>query len=136
MKVVIIYGSANDQAFMQPGRDYLDKEGVAFEERVLSAHRNYAELGAYLQELNASQQKIVLVAVAGLSAALPGVVAVQTEYPVVGVPVPCGPLNGIDALLSISQLPGGVPVGTIGLHSKAGLNACMFAHRILKLSGS
>jgi 5-(carboxyamino)imidazole ribonucleotide mutase len=59
---------------------------------------------------------------------------VQTEYPVVGVPVPCGPLNGIDALLSISQLPGGVPVGTIGLHSKAGLNACMFAHRILKLA--
>ncbi len=136
MKVVIIYGSANDQAFMQPGRDYLDKEQVAWEERVLSAHRNHAELAAYLVELNASKQKLVIVAVAGLSAALPGVVAVQTEYPVVGVPVPCGPLNGIDALLSISQLPGGVPVGTIGLHSKAGLNACMFAHRILKLSGS
>ncbi|MFZ4765191.1 MAG: AIR carboxylase family protein [Roseimicrobium sp.] len=58
----------------------------------------------------------------------------QTEYPVVGVLVPGGPLNGIDALLSISQLPGGVPVGTIGLYSKAGLNACMFAHRILKLA--
>lgn len=134
MKIVIIYGSASDQAFMQPGRDYLDKEAVAYEECVLSAHRNHAELGAYLQELNASKQKLVIIAVAGLSAALPGVVAVQTEYPVVGVPVPCGPLNGIDALLSISQLPGGVPVGTIGLHSKAGLNACMFAHRILKLA--
>ncbi len=134
MKVIIIYGSASDQAFMQPGRDYMDKEKVAYEERVLSAHRNHAELGEYLVELNASKQKIVIVAVAGLSAALPGVVCVQTEYPVVGVPVPCGPLNGIDALLSISQLPGGVPVGTIGLHSKAGLNACMFAHRILKLA--
>ncbi len=134
MKVVIIYGSANDQGFMQPGRDYLDKEKVAYEERVLSAHRNHAELAAYLQELNASKQKIVIVAVAGLSAALPGVVAVQTEYPVVGVPVPGGPLNGIDALLSICQVPGQVPLGTVGLHSKAGLNACMFAHRILKLA--
>lgn len=134
MKVVIIYGSANDQAFMQPGRDYLDKEAVAYEERVLSAHRNHTELSDYLAELNASKQKLVIVAVAGLSAALPGVVTVQTEYPVIGVPVPCGPLNGMDALLSISQLPGGVPVGTIGLHSKAGLNACMFAHRILKLA--
>jgi 5-(carboxyamino)imidazole ribonucleotide mutase len=76
----------------------------------------------------------VIVAVAGLSAALPGVVAVQTEYPVVGVPVPGGPLNGIDALLSICQVPGQVPLGTVGLHSKAGLNACMFAHRILKLA--
>src|SRR5215212_2233242 len=103
MKVVIIYGSASDQAFMQPGRDYLDKEKVAYEERVLSAHRNHAELAAYLQELNASKQKIVIVAVAGLSAALPGVVAVQTEYPVVGVPVPSGPLNGIDALLAICR---------------------------------
>ena len=134
MKVVIIYGSASDQAFMQPGRDYLDKEHVAYVERVLSAHRNHAELAAYLQELNATKQKLVIIAVAGLSAALPGVVAVQTEYPVVGVPVPGGPLNGIDALLAICQVPGGVPLGTVGLHSKAGLNACMFAHRILKIA--
>lgn len=134
MKIVIIYGSANDKGFMQPGRDYLEKEKVAYEEQVLSAHRNHAELGDYLKQLNASGEKIVIIAVAGLSAALPGVVTVQTDYPVVGVPVPGGPLNGIDALLSISQLPGGVPCGTVGLHSKAGLNACMFAHRILKLA--
>ena len=134
MKIVIIYGSANDKAFMQPGRDYLDKEKVAYEEQVLSAHRDHEKLGEYIKELNASKQKIVIIAVAGLAAALPGVVTVQTEYPVVGVPVPGGPLNGIDALLSISQLPGGVACATVGLHSKAGLNACMFAHRILKLT--
>jgi len=134
MKIVIIYGSANDKPFMQPGRDYMEQENIPYVEEVLSAHRNHAELGEYLKNLNASGEKIVIVAVAGLSAALPGVVAVQTEYPVVGVPVPGGPLNGIDALLSICQLPGQVPVGTIGLHSKAGLNACMFAHRILKLA--
>ena len=134
MKVVIIYGSANDLAFMQPGRDYLDKEKVAYEEQVLSAHRNLPELDAFLTELNEKKEKVVIVAVAGLSAALPGVVAVKTEYPVVGVPVPCGPLNGIDALLAICQVPGQVPLGTVGLHSKSGLNACMFAHRILKLA--
>ena len=134
MKVIIIYGSANDKPFMQPGRDYLDKEKLAYEERVLSAHRDLPELLEYLDQLNAENGKYVLVAVAGLSAALPGVVAVKTKYPVIGVPVPGGPLNGIDALLAICQVPGQVPLGTVGLHSKSGLNACMFAHRILNLA--
>lgn len=134
MKIVIIYGSANDKAFMQPGRDYMEKEKVSYEEQVLSAHRNHAELAEYLKKLNACGEKVVFIAVAGLSAALPGVVAVQTEYPVIGVPVPAGPLNGVDALLAICQVPGQVPLGTVGLHSKAPLNACMFAHRILKLA--
>ena len=134
MKVVMIYGSANDQDFMKPGRDYLEEQKVAYSEHVLSAHRNLPELMDFLAELDKSDEKIVILAIAGLSAALPGVVAVKTKFPVVGVPVPCGPLNGIDALLSISQLPGGVPCTTVGLHSKAGLNACMFAHRILKLA--
>ena len=134
MKVVMIYGSANDQGFMKPGRDYLEAEKVAYSEHVLSAHRNLPELIDFLNELNKSSEKIVVLAIAGLAAALPGVVAVTSKSPVVGVPVPGGPLNGIDALLSISQLPGGVPCGTVGLHSKAGLNACMFAHRILNLA--
>ncbi|MBX7210710.1 MAG: AIR carboxylase family protein [Verrucomicrobiaceae bacterium] len=134
MKVVMIYGSANDQGFMKPGRDYLDEQKVAYSEHVLSAHRNLPELIDFLRELDKSTEKIVVLAIAGLAAALPGVVTVTTRFPVVGVPVPGGPLNGIDALLSISQLPGGVPCGTVGLHSKAGLNACMFAHRILKLA--
>jgi len=134
MKIVMIYGSANDQGFMKPGRDYMDEQKVAYSEHVLSAHRNLPELMEFLEELDKSDEKIVIIAIAGLSAALPGVVTVSTKYPVIGVPVPGGPLNGIDALLSISQLPGGVPCGTVGLHSKAGLNACMFAHRILKLA--
>jgi 5-(carboxyamino)imidazole ribonucleotide mutase len=134
MKVIMIYGSANDQAFMKPGKDYLDEEGVPFEEQVFSAHRDLPELIEYLDSLKASGDKAVIVAIAGLAAALPGVVAVKTELPVIGVPVPGGPLNGVDALLSICQVPGGVPLGTVGLHSKAPLNACMFAHRILKLA--
>ena len=134
MKVVMIYGSANDQDFMNPGKDYLNENGIAFEEHVLSAHRNLPELIEFLEGMKQSGEKAVILAIAGLAAALPGVVGVKTDLPVIGVPVPGGPLNGVDALLSISQLPGGVPVTTVGLHSKAGLNACMAAHRILKFA--
>jgi 5-(carboxyamino)imidazole ribonucleotide mutase len=134
MKVVMIYGSANDMDFMNVGKEYLKENGVAFEEHVLSAHRNLPELIEFLDNLKSSGEKAVILAIAGLAAALPGVVGVKTELPVIGVPVPGGPLNGIDALLSISQLPGGVPVTTVGLHSKAPLNACMVAHRILKFA--
>ena len=76
----------------------------------------------------------VILAIAGLAAALPGVVVMKTQLPVIGVPVPGGPLSGVDALLSISQLPGGVPATTVGLHSKAPMNAAMAAHRIMKLA--
>ncbi len=119
---------------MKPARDYLGEQGIENEERVLSAHRNLDELIEFLKELDASNERIVILAVAGLSAALPGVVAVKTELPCIGVPVPGGPLNGLDALLAISQVPGQVPCGTVGIHSKAPLNAAMLAHRILKLA--
>lgn len=135
MKVIMIYGSANDKPFLQGGRDYLEAEEVAYEEVVLSAHRDLPELIEFLDKLKEDGEKAVILAIAGLAAALPGVVGVKTELPVIGVPVPGGPLNGVDALLSISQLPGGVPVTTVGLHSKAPLNACMVAHRLLKFAG-
>ena len=136
MKVIIIYGSANDKPFMQPGRDYLEQESIAYEEHVLSAHRDTAALLDYLAELKASGEKAVILAVAGLSAALPGLVAVKIDLPVIGVPVPGGPLAGVDALLSITQLPGGVPCVSVGLHKKTPMNACMFAHNVLKLAGA
>lgn len=135
MKVIMIYGSANDKPFLQSGRDYLDEQGVAYQEEVLSAHRDLPELIEFLTKLEESGEKAVILAIAGLAAALPGVVGVKTQLPVIGIPVPGGPLNGVDALLSISQLPGGVPVTTVGLHSKAPLNACMVAHRLLKFAG-
>ena len=135
MKIIIIYGSANDKEFMKPAHTYLEEQGVNYEEHVISAHRNLPELIQFLRDLNESGEKAVILAVAGLAAALPGVVAVETELPCVGVPVPGGPLNGIDALLAMCQVPGGVPVGSVGLHSKAPLNAAMYAHRILKFAG-
>jgi len=136
MKVFLIYGSENDKPYMQPARTYLESEGVGYVEEVLSAHRNLSELIEYLGKLEERGEKGVILAIAGLAAALPGVVVMKTTLPVIGVPVPGGPLNGIDALLSISQLPGGVPATTVGLHSKAPLNAAMAAHRILKLAGA
>ena len=135
MKAILIYGSENDKPFMEPARVYFDGEDVAYDEVVLSAHRNLSELITYLAKLEESGEKGVILAIAGLAAALPGVVVMKTSLPVIGVPVPGGPLNGVDALLSISQLPGGVPATTVGLHSKAPMNAAMAAHRIMKLAG-
>ena len=135
MKVIIIYGSANDKEFMKPAHTYLEEQGVNYEEHVISAHRNLPELIQFLRDLNESGEKAAILAVAGPAAALPGVVAVETEMPCVGVPVPGGPLKGVDALLAMCQVPGGVPVASVGLHSKAPLNAAMYAHRILKFAG-
>ena len=135
MKVIIIYGIANDKEFMKPAHTYMEEQGVNYEEHVISAHRNLPELIQFLRDLNESGEKAVILAVAGLAAALPGVVAVETELPCIGVPVPGGPLKGVDALLAMCQVPGGVPVGSVGLHSKAPLNAAMYAHRILKFAG-
>lgn len=134
MKIVILYGSENDKAFMQIGKDYLTEQNLPFEEKVLSVHRNYDELNAYLDSVRESGEKIIFLAVAGLAAALPGIVAVRVNMPVIGIPVPVGPLNGIDALLSMVQMPGGVPLASVGLHSKTPLNACIFAHRIIKFA--
>ena len=135
MKVIIIYGSANDKEFMEPARSYLDEKGTNYDEHVISAHRNLPELIEFLRGLNESGEKAVILAVAGLAAALPGVVAVETELPCIGVPVPGGPLKGVAALLAMCQVPGGVPVTTVGIHSKAPLNAAMYAYRILKFAG-
>ncbi len=131
MKVIIIYGSKSDIPFMESARRYLEEQGVEYEEEVYSAHRDLGALLDYLKRLEDTGERAVLLCVAGLSAALPGVVVMNTTLPVIGVPVPCGPLNGMDALLAISQLPGGVPATTVGLHKKTPLNAAMAAHRIL-----
>lgn len=136
MKVITIFGSKSDLPFMEPARQYFDEQGVEHEEVIYSAHRDLPALIEYLQGLESRRERAVLLCVAGLSAALPGVVVMNTQLPVIGVPVPCGPLNGVDALLAISQLPGGVPATTVGLHKKTPLNAAMAAHRILQLASA
>ena len=102
--VSVIAGSKNDEEFLEPAFSILRDFAIPFEFKVLSAHRNTDRLFAYIEEADEQGVQIYLTA-AGFSAALPGVVAAKTLRPVLGIPVPVGPLQGIDALLSIVQLP-------------------------------
>ncbi len=133
MRVLIVYGSENDRPHLEAGREFFEREGISYREEVLSVHRDLDRVDTFLESLRGDEELGVVLAVAGLSAALPGVVASGLEVPVVGVPIAAGPLNGVDALLSVTQLPGGVPCTSVGIHRKAPLNACQFAARILRL---
>ncbi len=123
--VAVILGSASDRAIADKAIEVLSKNNVSFDLQVISAHRNPDELDAYVKASDAK----VFIAIAGLSAALPGVVASKTMKPVIGVPV-SAKLGGLDALLSIVQMPGGVPVACVGIDN--GGNAAHLAIRILR----
>lgn len=125
--VAIILGSASDRAIADKAVGVLTKNGVSYDLQVLSAHRNPEELDAYVKKSKAK----VFIAIAGLSAALPGVVASKTNKPVIGVPV-SAKLGGLDALLSIVQMPSGVPVACVGIDN--GENAAHMAIRILEVN--
>jgi|YelNatPaOPRAMG01_1025707.scaffolds.fasta_scaffold08231_2 phosphoribosylaminoimidazole carboxylase PurE protein len=131
MKVSFILGSESDREFVQPGVKKIAEAGVDSEVVVHSAHRDLPGLLAYLKSLKGVQ---VIIAVAGMSAALPGIVAASTDIPVIGVPRAVGPLGGIDALLSMVQMPKGVPVATMGIGEAGIINAAELALRILKIS--
>jgi len=131
-EIVIVSGSQSDASFVQHGLDTAKELGLEVEYKVYSAHRNLPELIEYLDAVEKNGKTRVVVAVAGLAAALPGVVAAKVKLPVIGVPVDCGPLNGIDALLSIVQMPKGVPVATMAIGKAGMINAIHFANRILK----
>lgn len=130
--VSILMGSANDDEFLGPAYRQLEELGVAYEKHVLSAHRNAARLTRYLEE-EAGHIR-VFIAAAGYSAALPGVVAAHTTRPVIGIPVPAGPLKGMDALLSIAQMPGGIPVAAVAVGSPGPKNAAILAAEMLALA--
>ncbi|NIM19013.1 MAG: 5-(carboxyamino)imidazole ribonucleotide mutase [Candidatus Latescibacteria bacterium] len=130
--VAVVMGSKSDEEHLKNLFLQLDSLGIPWEKRVLSAHRQPKKLSAYVKD--AEQKGILLfIAAAGLSAALPGVLASLTLRPVIGIPVPAGPLQGVDALLAIVQMPGGVPVATVGLGSNGPQNAAHLAARILAL---
>ncbi len=130
-EVVIIAGSDSDRDFVDPALKLAEELNIETVFRVYSAHRNLEELLNYLNEVEKSGKTKVIIAVAGLSAALPGVVAAKVKIPVIGVPRDTGPLNGIDALLSIAQMPKGVPVATMAIGTHGMLNSVHFAKRIL-----
>jgi 5-(carboxyamino)imidazole ribonucleotide mutase len=131
--VSIVMGSKSDEAHVEPALKLLDEMGIGWEKRVLSAHRQPEALGAYIADAEA-RGILVFIAAAGLSAALPGVISSRTLKPVIGIPVPGGPLAGVDALLSIVQMPGGIPVAAVGVGSHGPKNAAVLAAEILALS--
>lgn len=127
MDVLIIVGSESDMAIAKKADDALSELGISHEIKVASAHRAPDLLDKIVKESEAK----VFIGIAGLSAALPGVIASKTSRPVIGVPVNVK-LDGLDALLSTMQLPPGVPVATVGIDN--GKNAALLAARILALS--
>ncbi|MFH1754621.1 MAG: 5-(carboxyamino)imidazole ribonucleotide mutase [Candidatus Latescibacterota bacterium] len=130
--VSIVMGSKSDEEHLKNLFVQLDQLGISWEKRVLSAHRQPEKLGQYVSDAD-RRGILVFIAAAGLSAALPGVIASATLRPVIGIPVPAGPLQGVDALLSIVQMPGGIPVATVGLGSNGPKNAAHLAAEILAL---
>jgi 5-(carboxyamino)imidazole ribonucleotide mutase len=124
--VSIIAGSESDKEVFEKAEKVLKANNIPYELRIISAHRDPEKLDEYLN----SCQSLIYIAVAGLSAALPGVIASKTEKPVIGVPV-SAKLGGLDALLSIVQMPPRVPVASVGIDS--GENAAYLAIRILNL---
>ena len=131
--VAIIMGSPSDWDAMRNAAQTLKNLGIPFEAKALSAHRNAEQLAEYVKELKARGFKAVI-AGAGMAAALPGVVAAMTSLPVLGVPMETRVMGGIDSLLSIVQMPRGIPVGTFAIGKAGAMNAALFAAAILALS--
>ena len=128
--VSIIMGSTSDLPVMEKAAKFLDEMGIYFEMNALSAHRTPAEVEAFARAAKGRGIKVIL-AGTGMAAALPGVLAASTTVPVIGVPIK-GMLDGLDALLSIVQMPPGVPVATVGVNGA--LNAAILAAEMLALA--
>ena len=130
--VGIIMGSSSDWDTMRHAADTLSALGITHESKVVSAHRTPERLYNYARGAKARGLKVVI-AGAGGAAHLPGMAASMTSLPVLGVPVESKALNGIDSLLSIVQMPGGVPVGTLAIGKAGAINAGLLAASILAL---
>jgi 5-(carboxyamino)imidazole ribonucleotide mutase len=129
-KVLILMGSDSDWAVMSEARKALDEMGIACDVHVSSAHRTPERTGKLAREAAGRGIQVVICG-AGVAAHLAGVVAAETELPVLGVPLVAGDLNGLDALLAMVQMPGGVPVGTLAIGKAGARNAGLLAARII-----
>ena len=131
--VAIVMGSQSDWPTMKCAADALDKLGVAHEARIVSAHRTPDRLSAFAKGAAGEGFKVII-AGAGGAAHLPGMVAAMTHLPVLGVPVESKALKGLDSLLSIVQMPAGIPVGTLAIGEPGATNAGLLAAAILATS--
>ncbi len=128
MKAAIIMGSTSDLAKVEPAVSILKEYGVEVSVRCLSAHRAHAGLSEFIEECNSNGTEVIITA-AGMAAALPGVVASKTVLPVIGVPLSGSVLDGMDALMSIVQMPSGIPVATVAINGSK--NAAYLALQIM-----
>ena len=130
LKVSIVMGSQSDYKTMQLAEKTLKKIGVSFETKIVSAHRTPKRMYDYA--LKAEQNNIgVIIAGAGGSAHLPGMISALTSLPVLGVPIESKKLKGLDSLLSIAQMPKGIPVGTLAIGEDGAINAALLAASII-----
>ncbi|MCD2254989.1 5-(carboxyamino)imidazole ribonucleotide mutase [Listeria marthii] len=129
----VIMGSTSDWDTMKKACDVLDELEIAYEKKVVSAHRTPDLMFQYAEQARERGLKIII-AGAGGAAHLPGMVAAKTTLPVIGVPIKSKALNGIDSLLSIVQMPGGVPVATVAIGESGAVNAGLLAAQILSIT--
>jgi 5-(carboxyamino)imidazole ribonucleotide mutase len=128
--VAVVMGSKSDEPLMQPALDMLQELGIPFEVRVMSAHRTPEKTRDYA--MKAQERGIeVIIAGAGAAAHLPGVLASWTMLPVIGVPLPTSDLKGVDSLLAMVQMPGGVPVAVVAIGSAGAKNSALLAAQML-----
>jgi phosphoribosylaminoimidazole carboxylase, catalytic subunit len=126
MKIAVVMGSKSDLPKLESGIKFIKSYGIEVVVRVLSAHRTPEELTRFLEEIKDNTD--VIIAAAGKAAHLPGVIAAQTLIPVVGLPIKSSTMDGMDSLLSIVQMPSGIPVATVTIDS--GMNAALMAIQI------
>ena len=135
LKVSIVMGSQSDYKIMKLSEKTLKKLGVQFETKIISAHRTPKRMYEY--GLNAEKNNIgVIIAAAGGSAHLPGMISALTSVPVLGVPIESKKLKGLDSLLSIAQMPKGIPVGTLAIGEDGAINAALLAASIIANNNS
>ena len=133
MRVAVVMGSKSDLVKVEPAINLLKDFGVHVDVRILSAHRTPRELEAFIDEANYNDTEAIIAA-AGMAAALPGVIASQTILPVIGLPISGPVLDGMDAFLSIAQMPPGIPVATVAINGSK--NAAYLALEILAIKYS
>ncbi len=133
IEILIILGSESDKEYLQKATQILDDFEISHETHFCSAHRQPQKLNEIIQRAESANVGVII-AGAGLAAHLPGVVASQTLIPVIGVPIPAGTLGGMDALLSIVQMPKGIPVATVGVGRMD--NAAILAAQIIASGGN
>jgi 5-(carboxyamino)imidazole ribonucleotide mutase len=133
VQVGVVMGSRSDRETLKHTVDTLDRLGIANEVRVVSAHRTPDLLFSYAEEAIARGLRVII-AGAGGAAHLPGMLSAKTRLPILGVPVQSRVLNGVDSLLSIVQMPAGVPVGTLAIGTSGAINAALLAASILALN--